>query len=167
MSKRFGRNQKRKMRAALAETAAVAQRWERAADQQKNKARELAEELRDVARKLTEYTVFLAPQVTRVDSPLRRMTMAPKVSAYAAADSDMAIRESLRTIDLMTTELDVEHDPYTRAVHINFMFGDDKLSYAVSEEGMRALGAREVAWYATESMRWALETRLVKQGVRP
>lgn len=144
MSKRFGRNQKRKLQEEV-------QRYKDALDLQTGLSRHLASEhdhdvsvLRRVKEVLGEYTAVLDPQTQIIEaSPGNNLIELPRITRNQnmfAYPGDQAINDySLHRDVLYLLDLVKHDDDINLATHLEFRYKDGKVGYAISELAMQNL----------------------------
>jgi|SRR6185312_4237667 len=144
MSKRFGRNQKRKLREE-------AQRYKEALDLQGKLVRHLFNEhdedvhtLQQVRRVLGEHTALLTPKIEHEAKPpkWRESINLAKFDAHAVnniLNGDQPCQMDLHSQVLWMLNFVEEHDVLTDAVHLGFHWKDGRVGYAISQEAMMCL----------------------------
>jgi hypothetical protein len=137
MSKRFGRNQKRRMRDEQA-------RLSEALEMSRGLARHLSDQKRAVESELTEakdfalqFSAALPPQTMQLEGPAR------DVEVYEAQRFDFAsvgdtsrMDTTIRRLPLRMLFAEVENDSFRRALHCKVKFGDGRWGYGITEAAL-------------------------------
>lgn len=141
MSKRFGRNQKRKLQQKVGVL-------EEALEMQKGLGSYLASEhnkdvstLKEVRRILGAYTAILEPQISRGNKPesdrvnISKFEMPSYISQPDEEISDLALHNQVSYL----LDFVEKKNPIEDAVHLEFHWKDKTVGYAISEEAMHIL----------------------------
>jgi len=150
MSRRFGRNQKRRMRAEIAQTQKLAADYETAWKRECGLLRDVAQK-RDIALERLRYMVEqiheLAPEshilppgelleIRVIDASLQaivRIDPKPQIPVLSADDTFCGSNQFVRTIDVHKLVHAVERDPYQFQCRATVKIGDELTkSYAIS-----------------------------------
>lgn len=137
MSKRFGRNQRRRARERIAALEQASQ-IDRELLKHVNKRRsELEKEINDAKRIVGRMSVLFEPEARRLDGPARSpMHM---FTHSAAMDEGQAFfHNQSQTVPLPVMLSMVNRDGLDMAIHCKVMFGDGQWGYAISEEAVLA-----------------------------
>jgi hypothetical protein len=180
MSKRFGRNQRRRAREALAvakdEAASCRLAYNMAAALQQEALRRL----RDIEDELAEAKRIAAPmsvmfpaeeilsdynsvsEFARSGLPAISIRLAGR-PAYSVSASDAAETMTLQKLPLDVLLARINYSDMERAAHISVRFRNGEVGYAISADGWRALPARERGLRMERAISRALTVLLMKQ----
>ena len=139
MSRRFGRNQRRRAReaqAALVEALGMAQglsRW------QSGRIQELESQIRDVRRELGLHTSLLPAQSTQIDGPSRSAIEVARRQEFGGAW--LEVGQPLNTcswerVSMTVMLARIDSDKFRDALHMRVEFGDRALGYAMSRQAL-------------------------------
>jgi len=164
MSRRFGRNQRRRAREALAAAQADTARMTRAYDMAKGLAQHLGErkraledelnEAKDIAGRLS--VLFPATEFHQGGDPSRARQAARDIGL--AVDVPELVRERMSVVDSLPLEAydtfrrqrlpvllsEVRPDAMNLAVHARITFADKTSGYAISALSLQAMSRREI-----------------------
>jgi uncharacterized coiled-coil protein SlyX len=180
MSRRFGRNQKRRMRAAMAEQAQSIENLNTAIamdrgllERQGQNLDELRGWLSDIAERLGHYAIvtgnaerFEAEWLERrghfqMQTPSSFDLSRALSLAIASPDSFIAYRQMMDILDL-----EVVADEMRQDMHCKVYFGDHRLGYAMSHHAIQHIPRRELIRRISEQLSLMLEQQLKEAGVR-
>ena len=147
MSKRFGRNQKRAMRADLSNARASLERKEKELAATRQSVRPMRDALDDVARVLGKHFIGL-PTVEHYVNELQdryRMPRATPADFLPLSDNhDMAMLVSIAMDYLEVGRMRSVVDELRGQIHVRFRLPDGELSYGISMSAMKSM--RPVDW---------------------
>lgn len=151
MSRRFGRNQKRAMRQAVAEAQAREDGLQRTLRVERELSREAREALTYIThslRRLNEYTTMLPPQAMHVGrvEQFRRMEVREITDFRAYTADRMYDPEAARIVDLVHVARRIECDPRDDRHHIHLFLegtdsrGEREWRYAIDRKAFELRG---------------------------
>jgi hypothetical protein len=144
VSKRFGRNQKRKMRAELQFAIDMTQRTGQQLIEQKHLTKHATEKLqvalnglREIAEQLPHYSVLVPPKT--MDTGLRELhpdtlwsvPIEPREIGFSTCDT--AERLYMRIAELQQAVFDVDFDKYAHRIHLMLKFGRADVRYVIDQ----------------------------------
>lgn len=144
MSQRFGRNQKRAMRAQIAATEATAAQRLQMAEHLRMEAKYVRDELHQ-AKELAGAMSVIFPATATIDGGTKQsfMRIAEESSASLSdcIDTPMA---TLRVFDLPTLIASIEPEGLRSAMHVNVQFGGGSWGYGLTRDAIKAMPEREL-----------------------
>lgn len=151
MSKRFGRNQKRRMREQLENLGNAEKMSRELAKHYGDKFRDAKDEIEEAKRIIGENSALFTPQRQRVDSRSRRydVAMMPAIEMYDVGR--MPANLSYKRISLPVMLLEVQEkdkEAFARLgnqIHMRLHFADDTIAYACDAEALRYIGVNNIA----------------------
>jgi hypothetical protein len=149
MSKRFGRNQRRRMREQVAGLEQAVQMDRALLQRQRGELHELSEEIRDAKAIVGAYSVVLEPDRLRVNGPPRDVVELPLPllpnDEFVLADDDSAPPSYVEErVPLSVMLARVDEDQMKRAVHVRVEFAGGQWGYGMSQQAMAKLPARQL-----------------------
>jgi hypothetical protein len=157
MSKRFGRNQKRKMRATILEQATELRGADRRIKAMAAAQQPMRDALDSVARVLGKHFIALPAAECMVEKlPTHYRVMAastPTTTPYS--NNDMAMMVSCSIYELEVARMDSDIDLLRRQVHLRLRMPSGELGYALSAEAMYQMRTQD--WQSQLSAMIAFE----------
>jgi hypothetical protein len=137
MSRRFGRNQRRRARERIAtlEQAIVMDRGLLAHVSERK--RQLEQEISDAKRIVGRMSVLFEPESRRLDGPARS-PMHLFTHSATMDDGRAFFHNQSKTVPLPVMLSRVNRDGLDMAIHCKVLFGDGQWGYAISEEAVLA-----------------------------
>jgi len=144
MTKRFGRNQKRAMRAQIASAEAVAAERLRMAEYSRREAKHVRDEL-DEAKDIAGALSVIFPATNTIDGGTKqsfmRIAEESRASLSDCIDTPMA---TLRVFDLPTLIASIEPEGLRSAMHVMVQFGGGSWGYGLTRDAIKAMPEREL-----------------------
>ena len=142
MSKRFGRQQKKKMlqRIELQEFSYKMLSKE-ILDQRStvNSAKEIVK----IACRINPHTVAVPPVHTRYNHDFYTHR---GIDPFVRLDGTMKAEPvDIRRVQLFELETTLRHDEFTNAVHVHTQIGDNRAAYRISREGLKYVSVDQIA----------------------
>lgn len=174
MSKRFGRNQKRRARAVVKQAletaevslkvAANARRGEHLAREQAHKAKQV---LREFIEALPDHSIHapatLAEHLGRFEPRTRQFQVYPPLEfAFEDMDSQTAAVITTQTMHRLHTL--VERSDFKEQMHLEVRLTDGSVGYAVSEAALRAMRPEDFERVIARRLAHEFIPALTKQG---
>lgn len=180
MSRRFGRNQKRRARQEVAEAQerarvaqACARTLGRSLAEKDAKIRGLMEVVEGVRDALGRQSFLLQPTLARIaQQALCDVQIAEDVAGFQVEDCSKPISAELQSFRLQTAavlDASIGADHWSRQVHFNLRVSEGRahLRYALDERLLHEPGARKrVATMVARYMAEAFEAELASMGAR-
>lgn len=149
MSRRFGRNQKRAMRATILEQATELRSADKRISELKNAQRTMRDALEEVARVISPYFIGLPATARQVDM----ITHNYRVPARAAiqnylptvSNGEMASLISCAVYELENHRVDGVLDKLRNQVHFYLRSGRGECAYSISPDDIYQLGWKRLA----------------------
>lgn len=149
MSKRFGRNQKRAMRAALVEAGIAAEKAQAECTAVNNYIRPMRQALDNVARVLGKHFVGLPPVERHVQAIQNRYRINQvrdihDLSTFIS-NSEMAhmVNTAMHYLELEVGSMRSVVDGLRGMVHMRFRVGDREVAYGLSMSAIESLNTRD------------------------
>lgn len=172
MSKRFGRNQKRKLKQELENQKEALKMANGLNDYLSKNNNKNVDMLQNVRRVLGEYTALLDPQTQNIEasprSDLIELARVARNQNMFAYPGDQAINDYSLHRDVLYLLNFVKHDdPLNLATHLEFRYKDGKVGYAISEQAMQNLPEDYLAGQIANEMAKMLVQNYRKKSVLP
>lgn len=144
MTKRFGRNQKRAMRAQIATADALAAQRLQMAEYSRREAKYVRDEL-DEAKDIAGAMSMIFPATNTIDGGIKKPFMSiaeeSRASLQDCIDNPMA---TLRVFDLPTLIASIEPESLSSAMHVMVQFGAGSWGYGLTWNAIKAMPEREL-----------------------
>jgi hypothetical protein len=158
MSKRFGRNQRRRAREHIAQLAADSARWQEAHARESGLLRHVSNKLRAMESQMADLATALG--VNYVGLPAREIVM--KANDLARDSFRMLTPSSaVAAMDLM--RVDSHHDERSQ-MHVRVRVGGSVVAYAISVEALLRTPTAYLAGAMANELAPALLTEIRKSG---
>lgn len=182
MSRRYGRNQKRRAREALAIVQATAERALSDAERYRS-AQEMAEgllkhnsmlrkslqdQLDDAKEYLQAFSAVLPPQTFKLDGEARhgfRMPVVEPLSLDFGCDV-FTSTAMLQTVHLETLLAKVDLDRLRQHMHCNAYFAGVQMAYSADLQTLRTMPPRQLVEHMARSLAVQIEQRMREKGIR-
>lgn len=143
MSQRFGRNQKRAMRAQIASAEAVAAERLRMAEYSRTEAKYVRDEL-DEAKEIAGRMSILFPATSMEMDRKQRYVQIPEVNDWQslsilAEDMDNTSKACIKVHTLPVLLANIQRDPLRRAFHVAVEFDGGEWGYALTREAIASM----------------------------
>lgn len=152
MSRRFGRNQRRRAREALAAASSEAERFKTAHEMTSGllshvaaSKRELEQQIEEAKRMVGPYSALFSPETTESQQkadPWVRLRVAPLTDCEDSIFDlgSMGARETMTFIDLPAMLASVHKDTLTDKVHVLVQYEGDQWAYHIDRRTLHAMG---------------------------
>lgn len=144
MSRRFGRNQRRRARETIAALETQAKSLKLASKmnaallaQVSERKRQLEQEISDAKRIVGRMSVLFEPETKRLDGPARS-PMHLFTHSAVVKEAQAFFHDRSKTVPLPVMLSRMNKDSLDMAVHCKVLFGDGQWGYAISEEAVLA-----------------------------
>lgn len=159
MSKRFGRNQRRRMREELAATQAQAEKIQTLAMMQEEHANRMAEEVADIRALLHEFADRVGRHAIAADIPppyesdfLERRgnfrmeveRQMPSLTEYLRMRDGRATTAAIQVEVMSMLDVEAVASVMRHEMHCRVNFDDHAIGYAISATALRNMTAREI-----------------------
>lgn len=137
MSRRFGRNQKRKMREQVANAILMLEETRASRKRMKELLDEVSQELDDAKRIAGEMSVLFKPKPVRMNS-VREYVEVVAHTHMLSMDSIETI-QAIKSMRLPVLLSSIEQDMLKEMVHVRVHYDGGALGYAVTQQTMRSV----------------------------
>lgn len=144
MSKRFGRNQKRKMREEIAKERRCAAYCRVQANEAKMLSRDARNALEEIARSLPAFTSMLPPKVIESIRPQLDVFRVPVTQPVAEVGAMRFASAFCSVVDLPIVKSALSIEPMSQMVHALVSYGDGRWGYAISERALLTKDSTDV-----------------------
>lgn len=157
MSKRFGRNQKRKLQESIRQCQEAKEMTDGLNRWLSSRHEKDVSTLRRVEEVLGKNSALLEPKQQFSETPAesqRSISIASmETPSYSHAMSNDAIIDmELHSTVLYLLTLVKKHDPTADAIHMEFCYKDGKVGYAISEQAMTSIPAELLIQHVSAEM---------------
>ena len=153
MSRRFGRNQRRRAReeqarlhAELHQVSSTLTYTTKTAIERGQHLHALTREIEAAKAMLPEHSALMRPEAMKLDGERRgRVHVFPEVDPYAFVDHAATEAASYERVPLDVLLTDVERDYLKRTLHARVQFAGADLFYAISPSALQSMGGPGLA----------------------
>lgn len=174
MSKRFGRNQRRRAREALANMTSNYEQQAGLSRHLGDRVRELRDEIADAKQMAAQLSVLFSPEVYQTAGPRSgrdRLTMqVQEALQFVELGNEPAASQALAQVPLtlllakIETAADGGRDHLARAMHARIRFADNELAYGITEMALRGMSRRQLVKRLSQEMAHLLADKLLKDA---
>lgn len=139
MSRRFGRNQRRRLREELAKATTDKERYQAAWQRESGLLQHMREKneraldtLQEIYEMVSRFSVMAPPEHVEVQNPKLGMAYLPDITPdFLTSDQD-----TFRVITLHAVQAAVREDRLRHALHATLSYNGEGVAYAISEEAI-------------------------------
>lgn len=161
MSRRFGRNQRRRMREQLAAQEAEGQRWQDAYHREVGLLHHVREKKRDLEETLQAIYALVGPW--SIVAPPHPVELQPGMTSIRLPVPDQPAAASMKAVQpfeiLHAVEVAASREEFRRLMHLQLSCRGEKVRYSISEEALyrpseaiRAFVTRQLAPQLVEAL---------------
>ncbi len=160
--KRFGRNQKRRMREQVAQLQQGMAMDRALLADQRSRLDGLREEIRAAKRIAGAHAVLFSPERVHWEIEARQVVRRPVVGSVPRGFIGDPMKETFETVDLDVMLADAQITDWERRVHLQVTFRDSRVGYAITRQALEGIPKDELVRMLTREMAPMLAQQIAK-----
>lgn len=165
MSQRFGRNQRRRAREALASTQRALDMANGLSNWQGARLRSLQTEIDEAKQMVGPFSALFAPQASHVGGPEMQRVSVDNLGPAADYDYSAPLKAQLQSVPLDVLLVSVNADLFKEMLHADVVFAGERVAYSISRMALSSMPRERFVREASRSIAMHLDRELRKRGI--